>query len=92
VLSDGTPKLDDCLDEYYKWDKISKGYSTIIKTSHSFDESNLKKALEENLEVVTEVVECQSNAKLVIDRVITNGSTLASGKCLIFKLLFSAPF
>jgi hypothetical protein len=81
------PKLDDCLNEFYKWDKFSKGYSTIIKTSPSFDESNLKKAIEENLEIVTEVREVNEsnpNADSVINKAIQNGNH----HTLTFALVF----
>jgi hypothetical protein len=73
ALSDGFPKLDDCNDEYYKWEKFSKGYSTIIKTCSLFDDIKLRKAIDENLEIKTDVVECKPCAKLVLEKAIENG-------------------
>jgi hypothetical protein len=92
VQSDGVPpKLDDCLNEFYNWDKFSKGYSIIIKTSSSFDESNLKKAIEENLDIVMEVREVNEsnpNAKTVINKAIQNGNRHTISSVLIIFLIF----
>jgi hypothetical protein len=77
VLNDGTPKLDDCSDEYYKWEENSKGYSSIIKIAPSFNEANLEKALKENLEVMTEIVKPKPNAK-DINEVIQNSKLLTN--------------
>lgn len=83
VLPDGIPKLDKCLNEYYSWDKTIKGHATIIKTHSSFNVSDLKKAINENLDIETVVVESNKDGTLAIDSAIQNGKNwLIVFKCL----------